>query len=81
MFKHTNTIYTVSCGNNETKITAKLDLACGVPFVEIVEIVEFGQETLNLRFLDKESLEQLISSLNTVRDELDRFDMNNQSVS
>lgn len=78
MLKHTNTIYTVGCGKNETKITVKLDLACGVPFVEIVE---FGQETLNLRFLDKESLEQLISSLNTVKDEMDRFDMNNQSVS
>lgn len=79
MFKATNTIYTVNCGEHETQISAKLDLACGVPFIEILE--HENKEKVNLRFLDLHSLEQLISSLNTIKDELNRFDMSDQPVS
>jgi len=78
MFKSTNTTYTISCGEKDTKISAKLDLACGTP---LIEIVEFGQETLNLKFHDKKSVEQLLLSIQTIKDEMDRFDPNNQSVS
>lgn len=80
MFKSTNTTYLMNCAENETKISSKLDLACGVPFIEILDLGA-DKNKIELRFLDVESLDQLMASLQTIKDELNRFDMSDHAVS
>lgn len=73
------TTYTVNCGEHETKISAHLDLACGIPFIEITELET--KDKVKLRFIDRESVEDLLLSLQIVKNEMDRFHSNDQSVS
>jgi hypothetical protein len=80
MFKSTNTTYLMNCAENETKISTQLDLGSGVPFLDILDLGE-GQNKINLRFLDMQSLDQMILCLQIIKDELNRFDMSDHAVS
>lgn len=77
MFEYTT--YTVNCGEHETKIAVHLDLTCGIPFIQITKLE--SKDKVKLRFLDRESVENLLLSLQIVKNEMDRFHSNDQSVS
>jgi len=84
MFKSTSTTYTINCSEIRTNISVNPDYY-GIPCIEILEVkspidVEFHNK-FNLRFHDKKSVEQLIFALQTIKDEMDRFEPNDQPVS
>jgi hypothetical protein len=86
-FKSTKIAYTINCKQNLTTFSTKLDLCIHVPYVEILETnsptneICMSQEKFNLCFHDKKSVEQLMLCLQTIKDEMDRFEPGDQSVS
>lgn len=80
MMLKTNKTYVVDFRQNLTRFKSSLDAGWGIPYIEIFEL-ESNSDTVYLRFHDKKSVESLMLALQTIKDEMDRFEPNDQSVS
>lgn len=80
MFKNAHYTYVINFSERQTDISAEVNLVNGIPCIKILEL-ETTNDKILLQFHDKKSVEELMLALQTVKDEMDRFDMNNQSVS
>ena len=85
MFKFTGATCVVNCSEGLTAIYVGSDPNYHVPYIELLEFKPPNSETkqrkFHLKIHDRYSVERLLLCLQTIKDEMDRFDPNNQSVS